>query len=45
MQPGDVPITFANIDKAKTKLAYQPTTPLKDGLESFVEWFKLFGSV
>ena len=40
MQPGDVPITFANIDKAKTKLAYQPTTPLKDGLSYFVEWFR-----
>jgi UDP-glucuronate 4-epimerase len=40
MQPGDVPITFADIEKAKSRLGYQPTTSLKDGLARFVEWFK-----
>ena len=40
MQPGDVPITFADIGQAKTKLNYQPTTSLRDGLEQFVEWYK-----
>ena len=40
MQPGDVPITFADIEKSKAKLGYQPTTDLKTGLERFVEWFK-----
>jgi UDP-glucuronate 4-epimerase len=40
MQPGDVPITFADIDQAKNKLNYQPTTGLKDGLGKFIEWFK-----
>jgi len=40
MQPGDVPVTFADIDKAKAKLGYQPTTSLKDGLAQFVEWYK-----
>ncbi len=40
MQPGDVPVTYADIDKAKTKLGYQPTTSLKDGLCRFVEWYR-----
>ena len=40
MQPGDVPTTFADIEKARTKLNYQPTTGLQEGLGQFVEWFK-----
>ncbi len=40
MQPGDVPITFADITKAQAKLGYQPTTCLKEGLGRFVEWFQ-----
>ncbi len=40
MQPGDVPITFADIEKAKSKLGYQPTVTLKEGLARFVEWFQ-----
>lgn len=40
MQPGDVPITYADISKAKSKLGYQPTTQMKEGLGHFVEWFK-----
>ncbi len=40
MQPGDVPVTFADIGKAKAKLGYQPTTSLKDGLGKFVDWYR-----
>ncbi len=40
MQPGDVPITFADIDKAQRKLDYRPTTSLQDGLGWFVEWYR-----
>lgn len=40
MQPGDVPITFADIERARTKLGYQPSTGLQEGLTRFVEWFK-----
>jgi len=40
MQPGDVPITYADISKAQAKLGYQPTTRLQDGLNRFVDWFK-----
>lgn len=40
MQPGDVPITFADISKAKEMLGYDPTTKISDGIPKFVEWFK-----
>ena len=38
-QPGDVPLTCADISKARKLLGYQPTTPLREGLPKFVEWF------
>ena len=38
-QPGDVPITCADISKAKRLLGYKPTTSLRTGLPQFVEWF------
>jgi len=37
-QPGDVPITFSDISKAKNLINYLPTTPLKDGVIRFKEW-------
>lgn len=40
VQPGDVPITFADISKAKELLDYHPTTKIADGIPKFVEWFK-----
>ena len=39
-QQGDVPITYANIEKAQNLLNYQPITSLKEGITSFYEWFK-----
>jgi len=44
MQPGDVPATYANIDHAKAKLGYEPTTPIKVGIPQFAEWFKSYHS-
>ncbi len=38
-QPGDVPLTCADISKARKLLGYNPTTPLQAGLPKFVEWF------
>jgi UDP-glucuronate 4-epimerase len=38
-QPGDVPLTCADISKAKKLLGYKPGTPLSEGLPKFVEWF------
>ena len=39
MQPGDVDLTFANIDKAKKLLNYNPSTSLQDGIAAFIKWF------
>ncbi len=38
-QAGDVPHTFANVDKAKKLLGYSPSTSLEDGLEKFKQWY------
>ena len=40
MQPGDVPITFADISKSSELLGYNPTTKIADGIPKFVEWFR-----
>jgi UDP-glucuronate 4-epimerase len=43
MQPGDVPITFADITQARKLLGYDPTTKIADGIPKFVEWFNSAG--
>jgi len=40
MQPGDVPVTFADVSKARKKLGYDPSTPISKGLPEFVKWYK-----
>ena len=40
MQPGDVDITFANIEKAKKMLGYKPKYSFEEGVKNFVEWYK-----
>ncbi len=39
MQTGDVPFTYANIDKARKLLGYEPTTTFEEGIKKFVAWF------
>jgi UDP-glucuronate 4-epimerase len=39
MQPGDVPITYADISKAKRLLGYQPQIAIETGIEKFVDWY------
>ena len=39
-QPGDVPITFANIEKAQRLLGYNPQVKIEDGGPCFTEWFR-----
>ena len=39
MQPGDVKKTFANIDKAKTKLGYSPSININEGISRFLDWY------
>jgi UDP-glucuronate 4-epimerase len=44
MQDGDVPATYANIDKLHAAVGYQPTTPISVGIPRFVRWFKEHGT-
>ena len=39
MQPGDVPLTFADISKARAQLGYNPSTKIEKGISIFIEWF------
>lgn len=39
-QPGDVPITYANIEKARARLGYAPGVKIDHGIPLFVEWFR-----
>src|SRR5216117_1782762 len=38
-QPGDMPLTCADISKARKLLGYKPITRLSDGLPRFIDWF------
>jgi UDP-glucuronate 4-epimerase len=38
-QPGDVPITFADITKAKAELDYHPQISIEEGIKQFADWF------
>lgn len=40
LQPGDVPITYANIGKARSLLGYTPGIKIEAGIPLFVEWFQ-----
>jgi UDP-glucuronate 4-epimerase len=40
LQPGDVPITFADISKARAKIGYNPQVKFETGIKLFAEWFK-----
>ena len=42
MQPGDVPITYADTTPLERDFDFKPTTPLRDGLRKFAEWYKAF---
>ena len=38
-QAGDVPITYANIEKARARLGYNPAVKIEAGIGKFVDWF------
>ena len=40
MQPGDVPATYASVDKLAKAVGFSPSTPLEDGIRRFVAWYK-----
>jgi UDP-glucuronate 4-epimerase len=39
-QPGDVPITYADVSKAARILGYSPKVPIREGLRRFVSWYR-----
>ena len=42
MQPGDVPVTFADTSALERDFGFKPATPLREGLRKFAEWYKTF---
>ncbi len=42
MQPGDVPVTFADTSALERDFGFKPHTPLREGLRKFAEWYKEF---
>lgn len=42
MQPGDVPITYADTTPLEQDFGFKPNTPLREGLRRFSEWYKQF---
>ena len=42
MQPGDVPITYADTSALEKDFGFKPATSLRDGLRKFAEWYKEF---
>jgi UDP-glucuronate 4-epimerase len=43
LQPGDVPITYANVDRARAALGYTPTTPPALGIARYWDWLRSAG--
>jgi len=42
MQPGDVPVTYADTSALERDYGFKPSTTLRDGLRAFAEWYKEF---
>lgn len=42
MQPGDVPVTYADTSALERDFSFKPSTPLREGLRRFAEWYKAF---
>lgn len=42
MQPGDVPMTFADTEKLSRSTGYRPATPIEEGVSRFVDWYRSY---
>ena len=40
MQPGDVPVTYADTTPLEQDFGFKPSTPLREGLRNFAKWYK-----
>ena len=45
MQPGDVPVTYADTTPLEHDFGYKPDTSLRVGLRKFAEWYKGYASI
>lgn len=45
MQPGDVPVTYADTEPLERDYGFKPSTPLREGLRKFAQWYKEFYAV
>ncbi|MBD2579423.1 SDR family NAD(P)-dependent oxidoreductase [Oscillatoria sp. FACHB-1406] len=45
MQPGDVPITYADVDELMADVGFRPDTPIETGIERFVAWYRSYYGV
>ena len=45
IQPGDVPATYADVEDLIRDMGYKPETPIREGIERFVEWYRKFYGV
>jgi UDP-glucuronate 4-epimerase len=44
MQPGDVPATYADIEDLAADVGFRPATPLRTGIERFIDWYRRYYS-
>lgn len=42
MQPGDVPVTYADTSALERDMGYKPSTSLEDGLRAFAKWYRAY---
>ena len=42
MQPGDVPVTYADTTPLEQDFGFKPSTPLREGLRKFAEWYRIY---
>lgn len=42
MQPGDVPVTYADVSELEKDFGFKPSTSLREGLRKFAEWYKKY---
>lgn len=45
MQPGDVPVTYADIEQISRDFDYRPNTPIEEGVSRFVDWYRSYYKV
>jgi UDP-glucuronate 4-epimerase len=45
LQPGDVPETYADIEKTKKMLGFNPKTSIKTGIQKFIDWYRSYYTI